>query len=77
MKKILFFVLVAMIALFASCKKNYTCSCVFKEDGIAFGVENHHIEEETKKDAREICDEKSYKVVIVGVVKTYECALKD
>lgn len=77
MKKILFFTLLAIIAVFASCKKNYTCTCVFKEDGIALGIENHHIEEETKKDAKEICDEKSYKVKIVGVEKTYECALKD
>ena len=60
MKKITLIVAVAAFGLsVSSCKKDYTCSCTYKEEHnghLDDGHEKHEIKKANKKDAEAACD---------------------
>jgi hypothetical protein len=52
--KLSILVLVTFLFAFASCKKDYTCTCV--ESGANPDVEAYYFPNSSKKDARNACD---------------------
>jgi hypothetical protein len=63
MKKILLFAVIAVVgASFASCKKDYTCTCTIKETGSPDQTVSATIKNVTKSDAKKSCE---------GSVSTY------
>ena len=53
MKKITLLAAVVIAASFASCKKNYTCSCTWNDDGTSAGSYTYN---NTKKKAKDACE---------------------
>ncbi len=61
--------------VFASCKKEYTCSCITTSAGVQTGTTNSTIED-TKKNAEEACDKGDASISVLGVSTATECSIK-
>lgn len=56
MKKLLFVFAIAALGSLASCKKDYTCTCTTKVDGMDPVSTSQTWEDQKKSDAEEACD---------------------
>lgn len=78
MKKIITCVTVAAIAMtFASCKKDYSCTCTTTTSatGIPATTSKVSLGKQTKKDAESACNGKSSSASSGGVTVTISCKL--
>ncbi len=66
----------AFLLSFASCKKDYTCTCTISSGGQNFGTSTISIENSSKGDAKDKCPE-STTVTSAGVSATQTCDLND
>ncbi len=71
MKKITLLAAVIVAASFASCKKNYTCTCSGTYNGVS-GTYTYDLGKIKKKDAKSSCDAAGSTWVTVG----YTCEAK-
>lgn len=67
--------LILTAALFASCKKDYTCTCVTSVTGSADVTNKIDLGKQTKKDAKNACDQKSTTTSAGGMTATVKCSL--
>lgn len=76
MKKIATIAAVALFAIaFTSCKKDYKCECVSKENGTVLMTQTIELKDQKKKDAETACSGKAT-ASSGGVTVTTECNLK-
>jgi len=78
MKKLTPLVMIAAFGamMFASCKKDYTCTCTSSVDGQSLGTTEISLGKQKKKDAKAMCDDKSYETTVMGITTKTECDLK-
>lgn len=75
MKKVsLFIAVVAITAIFSSCKKDYTCECTSTYGGISTSASV--TAKMTKKDAKEWCEGYNVSSTVGGVTSSTTCKLK-
>lgn len=76
MKKIITIYTVAVIAVsFASCKKQYSCSCETKSTGIPISYSKHSLGKSSKKVAEAACNSISTSFASMGDTVTMTCKL--
>lgn len=75
MKKIAPVVAVALLALFASCKKDYTCECTVDTGGVVTTASGK-TGKMSKKDAKAKCNEGDKEYDLLGTKVKSECEIK-
>lgn len=76
MKKIITCVTVAAIAMtFASCKKDYSCTCTTSTTGMPSTTSKVSLGKQTKKDAESACNGKSSSASSGGITVSVSCKL--
>ncbi len=75
MKKLLTILALSVFVMaFASCKKDYTCECTTTTAGVSASASTTI--KDTKKKAKEKCDEGDSSSSVGGVTVTSECEIK-
>ncbi len=79
MKRILPFLVVALLALLTSCTQEYTCQCTIKYSGNPPGLPEQQVVEfkirDKKKDASTLCEDNSTITTQNGVTMDEKCQL--
>ncbi|HET8573870.1 MAG TPA: hypothetical protein VFL76_08355 [Edaphocola sp.] len=75
------FTAVAALALLAatvlpSCKKDYKCECTSSMNGQTVGTSTYDLGKQTKKDAKDACNQKATSASTGGVQVSVECQLQ-